>query len=165
MLHQVLVHEYKDAENFVVELKTKGGGDRLILAKLSPGKSLWQTSDTVLKKLRANAPESGWNDRVIVPYVTLNLEEEFSALIGCRVNSMPLQEVTEAVQSIEFALDEKGVKLHSEAKMSFGCSASISVVPRNIILEPPFLLMMKRHDAPVPYFVAWIGNADHLRKP
>jgi len=32
-----------------------------------------------------------------------------------------------------------------------------------IILKPPFVLMMKRRDAPQPYFVAWFANADLLR--
>jgi hypothetical protein len=27
----------------------------------------------------------------------------------------------------------------------------------------PFVLLMKRRDAPQPYFVAWLGSADLLR--
>jgi hypothetical protein len=59
-------------------------------------------------------------------------------------------------------MDEKGVKLHSEATLSLGCSANIRVEPRLMILDPPFAVLMKRKDAPEPYFVAWIANTDLL---
>jgi len=58
--------------------------------------------------------------------------------------------------------DEKGVKLHSEASISFGCSAVAHMQPRLLVLDPPFALVMKRKDAPQPYFVAWFVNADLL---
>jgi hypothetical protein len=34
--------------------------------------------------------------------------------------------------------------------------------PRLMILDPPFAMVMKRENAPQPYFVAWIANADLL---
>ena len=60
-------------------------------------------------------------------------------------------------------MDEAGVKLHSEAALSFGCSVQAPRVPRVMILKPPFVLLMKRRNAPEPYFVAWFANADLLR--
>jgi hypothetical protein len=56
------------------------------------------------------------------------------------------------------------VKLSSEAAISFGCSASPQVIPRLLVLSPPFALIMKRKDAPEPYFIAWFANADLLRQ-
>ncbi len=164
LLPQVLVHHYKDAENFVVELKTDDRGDQMLLAKLPSGKSLSEMTATTIKHLRADAPPSGANDRLVVPYLFCDEEKSFQELVGRSVISLPGEVVREALQSIEFRMDEKGVKLHSEAIMTFGCAASVPVVPRDIVLAPPFLLMMKRGDAPAPYFVAWIGNADLLKK-
>ena len=66
------------------------------------------------------------------------------------------------MQTIDFRMDEKGVKLRSEASISFGCSAQPQVIPRLMILDPPFAIMIKRKDAPQPYFVTWIANADLL---
>ena len=70
--------------------------------------------------------------------------------------------VAQALQLIEFRMDETGGKLHSEAAISFGCSAAPQVRPRYLILDPPFALLMKRANAPRPYFVAWFANADLL---
>jgi hypothetical protein len=68
----------------------------------------------------------------------------------------------QALQSIEFRMDEKGVKLHSEASISFDCSVAPQVRPRLLVLDPPFALVMKRKGAPQPYFVVWFANADLL---
>lgn len=59
-------------------------------------------------------------------------------------------------------MDEKGVRLRSEASLSIGCSAHARIKPRVLLLDPPFAVVMKRKNAPEPYFVAWIGNADLL---
>ncbi len=163
LLPQVLVHHYQDAANFVVELKTNDHGDQLVLAKLPAAKSLAEMSASTIKRLRTNAAQSGANDRLIVPYFICDEKKSFQELIGHHVDSLPGEAVQSALQSIELLMDEKGVKLHSEAKMSFGCAASVPVVPRDLILSPPFLLLMKRDAAPTPYFVAWIGNADLLK--
>lgn len=67
-----------------------------------------------------------------------------------------------ALQTIDFRMDEKGVKLRSEAAISFSCAAQPHVIPRLMILDPPFALVMKRKNAPQPYFIAWFANADQL---
>jgi hypothetical protein len=44
-----------------------------------------------------------------------------------------------------------------------GCAAVARVKPRLLVASPPFLLLMKRANAPMPYFAAWIANTDLLR--
>jgi hypothetical protein len=34
--------------------------------------------------------------------------------------------------------------------------------PRHLIFNKPFLILMKRADAPQPYFAMWVGNASLL---
>jgi hypothetical protein len=99
----------------------------------------------------------------MVPNIVVDEVMRYSELEGRRVKNQTDLILRQALQSIEFNMDEAGVKLHSEASISFGCSAQMQVEPRLMILKPPFVLMMKRRDAPQPYFVAWIGNADLLR--
>ena len=60
-------------------------------------------------------------------------------------------------------MDEKGAKLDSESSIAFGCSAMPApVIPRLIVLDPPFALILKSRDASQPYFTAWFANADLL---
>ena len=55
------------------------------------------------------------------------------------------------------------VPLHSDATVSFACSAEAP--PEHVmILNPPFLLLMKRKNAQEPYLACWIANADLLKE-
>ena len=64
--------------------------------------------------------------------------------------------IIQAEQLIRFKLDEKGAMLRSEA--GFGIFGSLP----KLIFNRPFLLMLKRRDAKMPYFAAWIDNAELL---
>jgi serine protease inhibitor len=70
-----------------------------------------------------------------------------------------------ALQNIRFQMDEKGVRLQSEAHMSFGCSAPYNPRPKHeMIFDKPFLIMMMRKDATLPYFALWVANPELLVK-
>ena len=159
---QVRVHHYGAKDDFVIELLSKTTGDQLILAKLpAVPKTPAEASQTILKRLRAKAPQADATDLLAVPNVVVEESAEFAQLEGRRVAGTS-QILRKALQTIDFRMDEKGVKLKSEAALSFGCSAHMPIVPRLMILDPPFALVMKRKNAPQPYFVAWFANADLL---
>jgi hypothetical protein len=71
----------------------------------------------------------------------------------------------QAVQNIRFQMDEKGVRLRSEAHMSFGCSAEYRPLPKHVmIFDKPFLIMMERKGNSQPYFALWVANPELLVK-
>jgi hypothetical protein len=159
---QVRVHHYGAKDDFVIELLSKSTGDQLILAKLpATPKTPGDASRSILKRLRAKAPQADGADLLAVPNTVVEESAEFTQLEGRRVAGTS-QILRKALQTIDFRMDEKGVKLKSEAALSFGCSAQMPVVPRLMVLDPPFALIMKRKGAPQPYFVAWFANADLL---
>lgn len=162
LLKQVRVHHYAAKNDFVIELLSKPAGDQLLLAKLPElPKSPAEVSRSVLRRLQADAPEARHDDLLAVPNVVVDEEAQFTDLEGRRVEGKELF-VRNAYQTVEFRMDEKGVKLRSEGGVSFGCSAEARIEPRLMILDPPFALILKRGDAPQPYFVAWFANADLL---
>lgn len=165
LLKQVRVHHYAAKDNFVIELLGKTPDDQIILAKLPAlPKTPGEVSRNMLKQMRADAPSADASDLLAVPNIVAKEFAEFSQLEGRRVigNGLILRK---AMQSIDFQMDEKGAKLRSEGGISFGCSMQHHVVPRLMILDPPFALIMKRKTAPQPYFVAWFANTDLLGKP
>ena len=165
-LHQqVKVHSYHSKDDFVIELLTQDNAEQLVLARVpSPLTTLQKASAGVVGQLQAAPPAALGHDLLMVPQIVADEIARFSELEGRRVKSHPDLILRQALQSISFQMDEAGVKLSSEAAISFGCSAAPAhVEPRLLILKPPFLLLMKRRDAPQPYFVAWLGNADLLR--
>jgi hypothetical protein len=134
----------------------------LLLTKLpkAPPTSA-ELANHTLRRIFNASPEAGANDLLGVPHIVAEESVEFSELCGRTVVGKP-HFVRSALQTIDFRMDEKGVKLKSEASLSFGCSASPRIDPRLMILDPPFGIVMLRRGSPKPYFTAWIGNADLL---
>jgi hypothetical protein len=159
---QVAVHHYIAQDDFIIELYSKERGDQLLLAKLpqAPATSA-AVSKAVLQRLRADAPHAEEGDLLAVPNIVIDEKVSFTELEGRTVAGSG-RFVRRAMQTIDFRMDEKGVKLRSEAAISFGCSAPQELKPRLMILDPPFAIVMKRKNAPQPYFIAWIANADLL---
>ncbi len=162
LLKQVAVHHYATRTDFVVELKSGNTNDRLLLAKL-PRKpaTLEAAARAVTDKVRKDSPTAGAGDLLAVPEVVADEEASFSELEG-RTVAGGGRFIRSASQTIDFRMDEKGVKLRSEAQVSLGCSARPRIDPRLMILDPPFVIVMVRKDAPKPYFIGWMANADLL---
>jgi hypothetical protein len=162
LLKQVAVHHYAARTDFVVELKSDQTNDRLLLAKL-PRKpaTLEAAARAVTDKVRDDSPAAGASDLLAVPEVVADEEVSFSEFEG-RTVAGSVRFVRSASQTIDFRMDEKGVKLRSEAQVTLGCSAHHQVDPRLMILDPPFVIVMVRKDAPKPYFIGWMANADLL---
>lgn len=162
LLQQVGVHHYAARNDFVIELRCKQAGDQLLLAKLPEHTATpAAVSRAVLKRLLADPPSAEEADLLAVPNIVADENVSYPELEGRTVTGSD-RFVRGAMQTIDFRMDEKGVKLRSEAAISFGCSAHHRVEPRLMILDPPFAILMKRENAPQPYFVAWIANADLL---
>ena len=60
-------------------------------------------------------------------------------------------------------MNEKGVELRSEAHMTIACAAQEIPVPKHkLIFDKPFLIVMERADAKMPYFALWVDNPEIL---
>ena len=166
---QVLILDYKDPDDFVVELKTKAEGDRLILAKVAPAATLRETIDAVGRRIApAKSITMQTGDILVVPKLNFDLTRRLREL------ERPLLPVKNpevardlillsALQNIRFQIDEKGVRLRSESHMAFGCGAGGPPDARHImVFDKPFLILMKRAGAEIPYFALWVGNAELL---
>jgi hypothetical protein len=160
---QTLIHSYRDARDFVIELKTTNAEDMLVLAKTTPAVTLRETVLGVVRQLQESPPPAGGRDVMVAPCVTFSEAGSFPELEMRAVEGNPGWFLRSALQSIDFKMNEKGVTLHSEARVWFACSAETP--PEHImILEPPFLLLMKRKSAKEPYLACWIANGDLLKE-
>ncbi|KKN08718.1 hypothetical protein LCGC14_1053850 [marine sediment metagenome] len=170
MYPQVGILDYRDADDFVIELKTKSKGDRLILAKIRPQPTLRRTIDGLDRRIAAGTrTEMTPGDVLKVPKLNLDLTRSYHELLGRRLvvkNPKIAKDllVLQADQNIRFQMDEKGVRLRSEASMSFGCgAASPPPQPQHVmIFDKPFLILLRRTDAKMPYFALWVHDPELL---
>lgn len=166
---QVLILDYQSEADFVIELSTKSEGDRLILAKVQPRRTLAET--VALVRTRAsgtNAAPANRDDILIVPRMKFDLTRNFPELEGRQLivtNASRAQDLVllSAVQNTRFEMNEKGVELRSEAHAAFGCSKQKVPTPKHLmIFNRPFLIMLERENAKMPYFALWVDNAELL---
>ena len=155
--------------DFVLELKTKSKGDRVILAKIPPAKTLALTVSAVCKRVAVAEPvEPRLGDVLKIPKFNLDITRTFAEIEGKRLvvkNPKVAKDlvILSALQNIRFQMDEKGIRLKSESHVSFGCSAPDSPERRYVLIfDKPFLLLLQQKDAKCPYFAAWIDNPELL---
>jgi hypothetical protein len=68
-----------------------------------------------------------------------------------------------ALQTIKFEMNEKGVELKSEAHIAFGGGREGEPPRKHImIFHQPFLVLLERTGARMPYFALWVDNPELL---
>ena len=169
MYPQVRILDCRSEDDFVIELKTKSEGDRLILAKMQPQRKLSETLGAVRERIERGKPEPTLtNDVMVVPRMNFDLTRRYSELEGRRLvpRSPGVAKdllLRSAVQNTRFEMNEKGVELRSEAHMAFACGQeSPPVRQHRMVFNKPFLLVMQRTGAKMPYFALWVDNPELL---
>jgi len=163
---QVNILDYKNNDDFIIELKTTAEYDRLILAKISPKKTLWETVKNVEKRIEKAKPSKlSGNEFILVPVLDFDILREYNELIGNTIMSKDKiidgTSIDVALQSIRFRLDERGTVLKSEAIIiCLGLSSGSE--NRYFLFNKPFLILLKRKNAENPYFALWVGNSELL---
>ncbi len=148
MARQVAILDYRNRDDFVLELKTHSAQDRLILAKLPPLATLGETVDEVRSRVAQSVPTAlGEFEDLEVPVIDFDITREYDEL-----------EHLLAVQRTQFRLDETGAVLESEG-MAAGATTE-----RSFVFDNPFLVLLERQGAEKPYFALWVANAELLVK-
>jgi hypothetical protein len=149
---QVRIYDYKSNDDFIIEVKTQSTSDRLILAKIPPGRTLTETVTVVQGRLRQNQPSSMEElSNLFIPVIDFDVLRDYRELTA-RDSILDA-----ALQQTRFKLTEKGAVLKSEAAI-----ASRAASTMNLVFDKPFLVMIQRTDATQPYFALWVANAELL---
>ena len=172
MREQLLITDYRTADDFVVELKTKGTQDKFILAKVQPAATLAETIKAVLSRVASATPvHPQMYDVLKIPKLNFDITREYQELEHLKLvvknpNVARDLQIVSALQNIRFQLDEEGVRLRSESHISFGCAAPRTPPPAQhiMVFDKPFLMLLLRRDADVPYFALWVRDPEILVK-
>lgn len=159
---QILIHDYAGPNNFVLELDTRSEHDQLLVAKVPPDATLLQTVRAVLSRRKERPYDNPSNSEPVhIPKLNFEYTASFSSLRNQRIQNKTAFKGYElvALQSVKFKLDERGAELKSEAVISVTALAN---EPRTFIVDGPFLILMIRRNAPLPYFALWVDNPELL---
>lgn len=162
--NQVNVLFYEDYDNHSVLLNTKQG-DEVILLKTSDDS--FKNFDDVYKYLENKTnkfdgeKEFTEDDTLKVPNIKFDVLKKYNELIGKTFNSDDgkSREISEALQTIRFEIDNEGGKIKSEAIIAVKTLAIIAPKEkRNFNYNDTFYLMLREKGKDKPYFMVKVDN-------
>ena len=166
LLKQLSIPYYKNNDEFIVKLTPDKSNDEIFLAKIQPVASLKDTLKYAQNKIAASKPDYLYDgDTLKIPKFKFKLEHSFGELQNKPFLNKNLKgtSISEAIQNIEFKLDEKGAILKSEAKIIIEVMHA-KLQTKYLVFDKPFLLFMKEKQSNNPYLVIWVNNTDLLVK-
>ena len=158
---------YNSSKDFAVSVNTDGN-DVLYLYRTNDNKTFDKLySDMFMKKVQYDGPFIFLkNDELKVPNVNLYREKSFNELCGHKIKGSDMI-IGQAVETVDFKMDNEGVKLKSEAgiatKMSFRPTEE-NVKPRKFYFDDTFVLFLQEADKNKPYFALRVDNASLINK-
>jgi hypothetical protein len=164
---QVLVYAYDSPSSFIVVLKPTDPDESIVLARVTPARTLEDTVAQVESRLDkiglGSGPTLQERDVFWAPIVELNDEKSYKEIVGPKFKNAGWEGsyLRIAVQQVSFKLDETGATVKSTATVAG--SKGTPVEFREFVLDGPFLLYLKRRDNPTPYLVMWIGDTSALK--
>jgi hypothetical protein len=159
MRRQVTVlHEGGD-EEFVLEIGSRDGQERLVLAVVVPQRTLIGTWREVVSRCARSQPRPlGEHAGLVVPRLRFDLLRRYTEIVGARVRLGDAWggPIGEAWQRVTFSLDAGGADLDSTAVITARGGS------REYRCAHPFLLALTRRESDIPYLLVWVANAEVL---
>lgn len=156
--------EYKDDNDFMVRLKLKQPNEQLYLIMGSQDKLPQDICQLIMANKKPSELSS--SDKFMMPVVELDIERNYTELVGAAVKTGKLSGYYIAVmlEKIKFKIDEVGAKVENEAVMVLKrCAMPAKDKHKNLIFNKPFWVVMKQKDGH-PYFICQINNTSFMHK-
>lgn len=156
-----LVH-YKSDEEFIIRLKDKDEKEDLFLARLPKEETLEKMLQRADSLVSEPIPLTSY-DRLNIPLIAFDIKKSYKEFIGQPVLNKGFESysIGEALQRIEFILNESGAVLKSKAEIMM--PTSMPMDPKSLILDDSFLLYMKESGKADPYMAIYVDNAQILQ--
>ncbi|WP_018342211.1 hypothetical protein [Cytophaga aurantiaca] len=172
---------YKNDANFIIKLLPKDKEHEILLfqsdKKFHSLKEMHAEIQrlTVLGNKERLSNKTQWKyyfseeDELIIPKFNFNIETNYKTLEGKSFQaSTQTYSIDKVWQRTAFMLDEAGAEIESEAVIEVAADGpdenTEKPKPKKMIFNRSFLTLLKRTDAPYPYFALWTTNAELMVK-
>lgn len=158
---KVLFHNSDN--DFAIKINTKAN-DKVILYRTDCNKSFEDIYNSMLEKALVYEGSKNYlaKDRFKVPYIEFSTKHTFDELADKHIKGTDLV-INKALQTVKFKMDNKGVKLKSEAAMIMKMSLAPSDLqkPRNFYFDDTFVIFLIEKDK--PYFALKVVDVNGLK--
>ena len=153
---------YNSPDEYAVKLRTKEN-ENVILYRTEKEDSFTNYFDYISKNSQFAPFEE--NDELIIPDIDVNKTISYNELCGKKIENTDFV-ISQALQTIQFKLDNKGGSLKSEAIITIMKTALMPTVekPRYFYFDKPFVLFLMEEGKDKPYYAMKVDNIDFLVK-
>lgn len=157
---------YNSKNDFAVAIKTDGN-DVVYLYRTDDDKTFDKLySDMFMKKVYYEGPSKfNSDDELKVPNISLYREKSFDELCNHKIKGTDMI-ISQALETIDFKMDNEGVKLKSEAAIAVRMSALLpeKIEPRKFYFDDTFVLFLQEADKMKPYFALRVDDVSLINK-
>lgn len=158
---------YYSSNDYGVELKTKSK-DIVYLYKTTDNKNFEKLYRDMMIKRNSYMEyrEFGQRDELKIPDLNLYKLERYGELVGKEIQGKNLY-ISDAIQTLEFKMNNEGVKLKSEAAIAtMKCSLEPQKKekPRKFYFDDTFVLFLQENGKKQPYFALRVYDAALINK-
>lgn len=157
---------YNSKNDFAVAIKPEGK-DILFLYRTDDDETFDKYYSDMLNKKKEyyGSYKFAKKDELKVPFLDLYKEQDFNELTGKRIKGTDIL-INKALETVEFKMDNEGVKLKSEAIIATELAALMPQEnkPRKFYFDDTFVMFLQEYDKDTPYFAMRVHDVALLNK-
>lgn len=155
---------YNSREDFAVKLFTKGK-DEVILYRTNENTTFDKYFENVNKKAKKYEGNKKFekDDKLSVPDIKLYQETSFKDVEGHRIKGTNFK-IDKTIETVDFRMNNEGVKLKSEAAIMMKCMALPIERGRNFMFNDNFVLFLIEKGQKTPYYAMRVNDVETLNK-
>jgi len=153
---------YNSYEDFAVKLHTKNN-DEVLLYRTNDDKTFKEFYSDLNKKTKSYKGDKKFNsdDKLRVPDINLYQETSFKDVEGHQIKGTNFK-IDKTIETIDFRMNNEGVKLKSEAAIMMKCMAMPIERGRNFTYTDKFVLFLIEKGQKTPYYAMRVADVEAL---
>lgn len=153
---------YNEDNDFAIQLDTNEG-EKIILYRTDVNTSFDEAYNRVNKEKEKYIGSRKLNkyDEIKIPFLSVNGVVRYEELIGKTIIGTKGMYIKEALQQVEFSLNQKGGNLNSESSISTDY-LNENIYGKKYYFNNNFILFMVEQDKELPYMCLNVENTDIL---
>lgn len=154
---------YNSENDFAIKLKTKEGEEVILYKTNGENKSFEENYNTIKNNAKSYNGEKTLqeNDIIEIPYIKVNDEINYDELCGKIIKGTNNVYIQQALQTIDFELNNVGGTVKSEALIE-ATRKSFTTRGKELLFNSDFILYLKEESKEQPYFALKVDNTDVL---
>lgn len=155
---------YNDDNDFAVKLYTKGK-DEVLLYRTNDDKTFDKYYAELNDKTAKYSGDKNFvkNDTLTIPDIKLYQETSFNELEGHQIVGTNMQ-IDKTIETVDFKMNNKGVKLKSEAAIMLRCMSLAPREGRDFTFNNNFVLFLIEKNQNTPYYAMKVSDVAAINK-